>query len=268
MEKIWRYENAANVVNTALLEPDKLTFSLLIQVLGTPCRKILTDHARVILCYTAPPYPVWVWVPDDAKEEELEQVRQCIRIEFPPEEGFCFTTKCALAEYLIRKEREEGREWATQINMLAYDCPRLLPPERRVDGALALPTLEETERVAELLKGFLWDAERVTMTEEQLRENARRRILSGRLYLWKNGEGTPVALCGWKEKGRVRPLYTAPAFRRKGYAARMLYEVTEKLMQMGFSPYLYTDADDAASNHCCRMLGYVQRSSLCQVGLV
>ncbi|MCI8349845.1 MAG: GNAT family N-acetyltransferase [Oscillospiraceae bacterium] len=262
-----RYENAAGVVDVSMLEQDKLTFALVIQVLEAPCRKILTDHARVLLCYTTPPYPVWAWLPDDAGEDEMEQVRQCILAEFPPEEGFCFNTKYALAEYLIRREAEEGREWVIHTNMLAYDCPGLTPPARPVDGALVLPKPEEQEQVAALLKGSYWDTERIVRTEEELLENARQCIEDKSLYLWKNREGIPVALCGWKGSGRVGPVYTVPAFRRQGYAARMVYEVTEKLMEMGLTPHLYTDADYTASNRCYQMLGYVQRGSLCKVGL-
>ena len=261
-----RYENAAGVVDASMLEQDRLTFALVIQVLETPCQKIITDHARALLCYTAPPYPVWVWMPDDAGKEELERIRQCILAEFPPEEGFCFNTKYSLAEYLIRKEAEEGREWVIHTNMLAYDCLDLIPPTRPVQGALALPVPEEEEQVAALLKGVFWDTERVVMPEGTLREWARQYIAEGSLYLWKNGEGQPVALCGWQESGRVGPVYTVPAFRRQGYAARMVYEVTKKLMGMGLTPHLYTDGDYAASNWCYQMLGYVQRGRLCNVG--
>lgn len=262
-----RYENAAGVVDTSMLEGDRLTFSLVLQVLGGNCRKILTDHKRALLCYTAPPYPVWVWMPDDAGEAEMEQVRQCIRKEFPPEEGFRFNTKYALAEYLIRRGAEEGEDWAIHTNMLAYDCPRLVEPDRKVDGELVLPKAEDEEILAALLKGVFWDIERFVLTEEELRERARQKIAEGSLYLWNNGEGKPVALCGWKESGRVGPVYTLSEFRRRGYAARVVYEVTKKLMEMGLTPHLYTDGDYAASNRCYQMLGYVQRGRLCNVGL-
>ena len=58
-------------------------------------------------------------------------------------------------------------------------------------------------------------------------------------------------------------VYTCPHARRRGYAAHLMYTVTNDLLKMGKTPVLYTNADYAASNACYTGIGYVLRGSLC-----
>ena len=51
------------------LGEDVCTFSMLSRILGGACTKIVTDHARVIMCLSVRPFPVWVWVAPDAERE-------------------------------------------------------------------------------------------------------------------------------------------------------------------------------------------------------
>ena len=54
-----------------LLEANKYTFFVLKRIMGGKCELLLTDHERLILCYTGHPFPVWIWTADDAPEEEI-----------------------------------------------------------------------------------------------------------------------------------------------------------------------------------------------------
>ena len=40
------------------------------------CEQLLTDHKRLIICFTKNPYPVWIWTPDDASEEDMDRAYQ------------------------------------------------------------------------------------------------------------------------------------------------------------------------------------------------
>ena len=56
-----------------LLENDKYTFSVLGSKMGGECDLLLTDHEKLIICFSSKPYPVWIWTPDGAPEEEKER---------------------------------------------------------------------------------------------------------------------------------------------------------------------------------------------------
>ena len=69
-------DNFVDERDYALLAQDKYTFSVLSRIIGGECELRLTDHERFILCFTGQPYPVWIWMPDDASSDEMESAFQ------------------------------------------------------------------------------------------------------------------------------------------------------------------------------------------------
>lgn len=68
------------------------------------CELLLTDHERLIICFTGNPHPVWIWTPDDVTEEEK-------------------------AYELIR---ENGLLTEGHIFNVKYDCPNPIEPHVRI----------------------------------------------------------------------------------------------------------------------------------------
>ena len=56
-----------------LLSRDKYTFSVMSRIIKEECELRLSDHERLIICFTGQPYPVWIWTPDNAPEDEMER---------------------------------------------------------------------------------------------------------------------------------------------------------------------------------------------------
>ena len=44
-----------------LLDNDKYTFFVLRRIIGNECRLLITDHEKLIICYSGEPFPVWIW---------------------------------------------------------------------------------------------------------------------------------------------------------------------------------------------------------------
>ncbi len=59
-----------------ILEDDKYTFFVLRRIVGGKCKLLLTDHERLIICFTGNPFPIWIWTPDDVSEAEMERAYQ------------------------------------------------------------------------------------------------------------------------------------------------------------------------------------------------
>ena len=59
-----------------LLENDKYTFFVLQRIIGEKCELLLTDHERLIVCFTGNLFPVWIWTPDNASKTEMEKTYQ------------------------------------------------------------------------------------------------------------------------------------------------------------------------------------------------
>ena len=59
-------DNFADERDFKILEADKYTFFILARILKRDCELLLTDHSRMIICYSQSPFPVWIWTADDA----------------------------------------------------------------------------------------------------------------------------------------------------------------------------------------------------------
>lgn len=89
------------------------------------------------------------------------------------------------------------------------------------------------------------------------------------IWLWIDSE--PVALAGYggeTPKGmRVGPVYTAPAGRGRGYATRLVAELSQWLLDGGRRfCFLYTDLANPTSNRIYRRIGYRQVAESAEYG--
>lgn len=292
-----RYEYAENIIDTKLFQQDELTFSVLSVIVNYKCRLVITDHERFVICHSCAPYPVWIWVPENITEAELEKVWQITKSEFSFDEGYGFNTKYQVAEYFIKQSRElkqyqeecntklpskENRNdrdknskemppLGITMNLCTYDCQLLKSPGKKIDGTMSLSRNEDLEDVAYDLWRFKEetgvDREDITVC----RSKAEALIQQGNLYLWRNEQGDNVAMCSYSVDGdnaKVTHVYTKPERRRKGYAENLVYGVTKLIKDQGYLPVLYTDADYAASNECYMRIGYELKGRLCTIAKI
>ena len=62
-----------------LLEKDTYSFFVLRRIIGSECSLLLTDHERLIICFTGEPYPVWIWTPNNVLDKEYENAYQIVK---------------------------------------------------------------------------------------------------------------------------------------------------------------------------------------------
>ena len=259
-------ENAALPEAACLLKDDRFTFSVAARIVQDPCRRIMTDHRRLLIVQSSEVYPTWVWTPEDASAAELTEAWRILRQAFPPVPPMCYNVKHPLAEIMMKDE--PGLE--ILANLYAYSCPAPIPPAKHPGGQLALAGEEDLDAVTALWATFYREIGQDTDAEERARQNALQHISAGRLYVWKDG-GRVAAACHIREPQEnltcISGVVTAPDLRRRGYAANMIYAVCQVLHARGELPTLYTDADYPASNRCYAQVGFVLQGSLCTVGV-
>ncbi len=252
-----------------LLKADPYTFEVLSRILRGPCDLVLTDHARFILCHSSASYPVWIWTPDGASEQEKARAWEIAREARPLGKGSRYNLKYELAEYFIGRAKREGFFAGIAMNLLAYDCPAPVSPSHPADGGLYACGEQDLEEAAEMIRQFYPAIGVDPAGEEAILQKAKDHIARRAFFLWKNGEGKTAACCSYKPDGALACLgsvFTLPVFRRRHYAENLVYQVTCYVREKGFQPMLYTDADYAASNACYEKIGYVCRGKLCTIG--
>lgn len=263
-----RYENTFCPISENILAADKYTFSVLSRILENPCRLTLTDHNRLIICHSANPYPVWVWTPDNASEEELSFAWQTIKEELPFQEGYSYNVKYSFAEYALKRGQEEHLHLEISMGLFAYCCPKLSEPEKTADGCFSIASEADLENIVICMEEFHNEIGIDKQSNDEYRKNAKSKIENGQLYLWKNAAGDITAMCAYRisgDVGTVNMVYTKKSDRRKGYASNLVYQATKHIIEQGNMPSLYTNADYAASNQCYQKLGYQLKGKLCTI---
>lgn len=254
-----------------LLENDTYTFFVLRRILSADSSLLLTDHERLIICFTGTPYPVWIWTPDGASDQEYENAYQIAKENGLIDGEHTFNLKYELADYFIKRAAYEGQELAVMVNMFAYDCPEPVPPKSEVDGNICKCTEKDLDELVDFIDLFHEEVGIDKKSRTEYRQDAENYAKSGRMYFWVDEEGRKVASCQYAPTGNMASInlvYTRKEYRRKHYAEHLVYQVTKIAQDSGYTPMLYTNADYVASNACYEKIGYVQRGKLCTIGYV
>ena len=262
-------DNYVDERDLKILENDRYTYFVLSRVMTGDCALLLSDHQRLIICFTTLPYPVWIWTADGLSEEEKENIYALVKEHFLLKGGFHFNLKYELAEYLIPRAKKDGYELSVFTNMYAYDCPKPKKPSKKADGQLYQCREDDIEEVTNFIEMMSHELNIDIRPRELCREEAEEAVSRQMVYFWKNSEGKSVASCMYNPNGDISSInlvYTRPEYRRKHYAENLVYSVTKIVYDQGVMPMLYTDADYEASNACYEKIGFVLRGKLCTIG--
>ena len=262
-------DSFADERDLTILEDDRYTFFVLRHVIGGTCKLLLTDHERLIICFTDHPFPVWIWTPDDAAGAEMERVYQIASEHSLLNGEYRFILKYDLAKFFMERAAADGKSLSICMNMLAYDCRNPVKPDKTADGCIHRCGMGDLDELVDFIDLF----QKETGIDQNDRDGYRRDgeafIRAGTTFFWQNEQGEPVASCKYAADGTMASLnlvFTRPAFRRKHYAENLVYQVRKLAMERGYVPMLYTDADYTASNACYEKIGYVLRGKLCTIG--
>lgn len=267
-KKMNRVDSFVDERDYQLLEADKYTFFILKLVMGENSTLLLSDHERLIICFTNHPFPVWIWTPDDVTEYEMEEIYKLAKENDLLSGEYRFNVKYSLAEYFIKMAAEEGITLSISINMYAYDCLEPIEPEIKAEGAIHRCDMNDVEELVAFLEMFHNEVGIDQKDVQGYRIDAEAFIRSGNMYFWKDNQGNNVASCKYAPNGDAASIglvFTRPKFRRRHYADNLVYQVTMKAKEAGYVPMLYTDADYVASNACYEKIGYVLQGKLCTI---
>lgn len=261
-------DSFVNEKDYELLDGDRYTFFVLKRLLGGDNTLLLSDHERLIICFSNDPFPVWIWTPDGAPDVDLERAYMICRDNRLMDGDHRFNIKYELADYFIKRAAEDGLTFEIETNMFAYDNPEPIEPKDVCEGSIHQCTSDDVDALVELMDMFHHAIDMDYETLEEYRIKAEEGVKYGSLYVWKDASGKTVSCCNWRPTGELASIglvFTREEERRKHYAENLVYQVTMIAKQAGFLPMLYTDADYVASNACYEKIGYILRGKLCTI---
>ena len=261
------YENESVEEDIPLLKEEEITYSVLISILRRPCAHVYTNHESVIICYSSAPYPVWIWC-KDAQKEDVKRIADCLKNEFPIEEGYRYNLSCELLDEL-KEEDEYFASIPVKMSLLSYRLSFIRPFLKKCEGELTTPQLEDLDILAKYWHDATKEMEEFDFDYEHCMNTVLKKIEDGSMYVWVNDDKKIVALCNYDNEGeycKISGVYTLPDERRKGYALNLVKEVTQNILDEDLIPILYTNANFEASNACYKKIGYKSVGRLCTVG--
>jgi predicted GNAT family acetyltransferase len=158
----------------------------------------------------------------------------------------------AFTEHWIRQGKSQS---ATKTHWRWYVLERPAPTGKSVPGALRLAGFSDIQLVRKWAQHFA----RETGTSVDVVAYFERRIQSGSLYIWESEERCSiVAVSGVTPNSvRISGVFTAPDFRRKGYATATVAAVSRLMLDAGRKYcLLFTEASDPFANRLYRNVGY------------
>ncbi|MBO4909177.1 MAG: GNAT family N-acetyltransferase [Lachnospiraceae bacterium] len=252
-----------------LLEKDRYTFLVLRRIIDVDCKLIMSDHERLIVCFTGAPHPVWIWTPDDASDEDYEKAYRLTRKYDLLDGTHIFNVKYELADYFIKRAAEDDQNLSIKMNLYAYDCTEAILPTSNVSGHISVCTEKDIDELVDFLDVFHEETGVDRKSIKEYQQDAEKYAKTGRLYFWVDEHDKKIASCQYTPTGDMASLnlvYTKKEYRRKHYAENLVYQVTKIAQDAGYTPMLYTNADYVASNACYEKIGYVLRGKLCTLG--
>ena len=138
-------------------------------------------------------------------------------------------------------------------------CRETKPP-KSCEGMISIPFGSDSEV---LVKYWYADnhemngVERISL--EQAKMDVDSFIKSGTFYIWKNNAGKIVSMASYGiigNQAKLSHVYTPNEERGKGYAANLIYHMTNDLLAKGYVPLLYTDYNYIPSNKAYMNAGY------------
>ena len=249
----------------ALHGDDAITFFVLTRILNGPCAHIHTDGENVIICHSEGFYPVWVWCRDEDDADAVAAVADCLKAHFPLGEGYRYNLSYGMFERL-RQVDAAFAQMKIELNMLSYRLDELLAASHPCDGHMEAASMADLDLLAPHLQAATQEMEHRERPLDTCKATLKEKIEAGQQFIWRNGDGELVAMTSYRVDGcygGVAGVYTLPEHRRRGYAMNLVHGVTAKVLGLGLTPMLYTDADYAASNACYQKIGYKQVGSLC-----
>lgn len=259
-------KNTSNIKLLKFVEGN-ITYFVLHRILQNDCTDIFTNNESVIICYSNAPYPIWIWCKDTNNENDIISIAQCIKANYPLEDGYNIIMSYELLEQL-KKFDSYFENVSLKMEVLSYQLEELNELNRSCDGYVELAKVEDLEEIACMFKDMNYEMEGFVFSLEKCKEKALFFINLNQLYTWKNQNNEIVALTSKKIEGNygsIASVYTLPKERRKGYAINLVYTVSKELLSEKITPILYTNGNYVASNECYKKIGFKQVGRICNI---
>lgn len=165
-------------------------------------------------------------------------------------------SEIACAAFARRWQARTGRRHAPRFHMRNHVLDRLVTLTA-VPGSARIASDDDRDWLLAMHQAFAEEAH-VAWTPQNARRLVDERLAAASFRIWS--DGVDVAFAGFtpaaSDAARIAPVYTLPAFRRRGYGAALVGAICADLLASGRRVFLVTDVTNPTSNRLYARLGF------------
>ena len=252
------------IFENAEFQEDKYKFNLILKNLPSPELELYSDEKNYIICRGAKRLPTWIWTKDEFDTEKVEEIKELIEMYLTDNEKDKFTCKKELYD-ILKEKKFEILNLDDYFEMGFLLCKETKKP-KNCDGVLSKPN----ENDKEILTKYWYDdniemngVEPISL--EKAKSDVEEFINDDKFYVLRNNEKKIVCMASYgitNEQAKINHVYTPVEERKKGYAANLIYLMTNDILEKGLVPLLYTDYNYIPSNKAYINAGYEDKGIL------
>ena len=253
-----RIDGNNRVFDSTEFQKDKYKFNIILKNLPSAELELYSDEDDYIICRGSKKWPTWIWTKDNFDKNKISEIEQLIEMYLTDNEKDKFTCKKELYDLLVERNFVHlNKDDYFEMGFLI--CHQTVKP-KECDGILSKPV--EADR--EVLERYWYD-DNIEMngmdpiTMEQAKEDVDEFLKDDKFYVLRNPEGKIVCMVSYgitANQAKLNHVYTPVEERKKGYAANLIYLMTNDLLDKGLVPLLYTDYNYIPSNKAYINAGY------------
>ncbi|MBR1884156.1 MAG: GNAT family N-acetyltransferase [Clostridia bacterium] len=237
---------------------DKYKFYIILKNLQSPTLELYSDEKNYIICRGKIDLPIWIWTKDDFDKNVAEEIENTISTMLVEESKTKLTCKKELYDLLVKRKYNK-LDLNDYFEMGFLICRKTKEP-KKCDGVLSIPTLNDLDIIADYFYNDHLEMNGVdSITKDEARQKAIEYINSNKFYVLRNHNNKIVCMAGYntvEEQAKINAVYTPKEERKKGYAANLIYLMSNDILSKGLIPLLYTDYNYVASNKAYKNAGY------------
>ena len=245
-------------------QKDKYKFNLIFKNLTSPDLELYSDEKNYMLCRGAKNLPTWIWTSDGFDKSKIGEIEELIRMYLTDNEKDKFTCKKELYDLLVER-KFDNLNTDDYFEMGFLICHHTKVP-KICDGVLSKPTASDGEVLAKYWYDDNMEMNSATpITMEQSKKDVETFISDDKFYVLRNAENKIVCMASYRitgEQAKINHVYTPTEERKKGYAANLIYLMTNEILKRGLVPLLYTDYNYIPSNKAYINAGYEDKGIL------
>ncbi len=266
---IKKIESNDSIFTSKDYKKDIVSFSLLEHIRKNPYL-LESDGKNCIIGISDPKFPVWIWNYDDIKEKDLDFLCEYLLENYGNNRSsFKFVSKKTLANSLIKLFQNQFNADYIKTSMQSFVNKKVIPA-KNTTVIIEQPSINDIEEISICFSEFVKDCYSKETNFKEYLDYAKELIENKKIYIIKQDEKiVAMADCSkeYDDYASIAYVYTKPEYRGNGFASALAAHLSEKIIEKGKLPLLYTDLSNPASNKAYLNVGFEEQGMIDEVEL-